>query len=76
MLNRFISVSPEAASQGTMVNCASFAAGIIEGMMHVAGFTNTKVDAVYTHAGSVQAVEEHMNVTFIVSLDGHKHSPR
>lgn len=76
ILHKYISVSPEAAYQGTMVNCASFAAGIIEGMMHIAGFTKTKVDAVYTHAGSPQAVEEHMNVTFIVTLDGLKLSPR
>jgi hypothetical protein len=76
ILNRFISISPEAAVQGTMANCASFAAGIVEGMMHIAGFPTTKVDAMYTHAGSAQAVDEHMNVTFIVSLDGAKLSPR
>lgn len=69
LLNRFISVSAEAAKEGSMVNCASLAAGIIEGMMQIAGFPNTKVEAVYTHSGSVQVVEDHMNVTFVVSLD-------
>jgi hypothetical protein len=57
-----------------MVNCASFAAGIVEGMMQLAGFTNTKVEAVYTHSGSMQVVEDHMNVTFVVSLDGPRKS--
>jgi hypothetical protein len=71
LLNKFISVSPEAAVSGNLVNCASFAAGIIEGMMHMAGFTRTKAEAVYTHSGTLQAVDEHMNVTFIVAFDGH-----
>jgi hypothetical protein len=71
LLQRFISVNPESALEGSMVNCSSFAAGIIEGMMKLAGYSKTRVDAVYTHSGSLQAVEEHMNITFIVSLDGH-----
>lgn len=71
ILNKYISVSPERALEGSMTNCSSFAAGIVEGMMRLAGFAKTKVEAVYTHSGSIQAVDEHMNVTFIVSLDGH-----
>ena len=74
LLNKFISISPEAAKEGNMVNCSSLAAGIVEGMMQLAGFTNTKVEAVYTHTGSMQVVEDHMNVTFVVSLDGPRKS--
>jgi hypothetical protein len=69
LLQKFISVSPESALEGSMINCSSFAAGIVEGMMKLAGFSKTKVDTVFTHSGSLQAVEEHMNITFIVSLN-------
>ena len=72
ILNRYISVSAEAAQTGSAVNCANFAAGIIEGMMRAAGFSKTKVDAVYTHAGSLELVDDPANVTFIVKLDGHE----
>ena len=73
ILNRYISVSGEAAQQNSAVNCANFAAGIIEGMMKTAGFTQTKVDAVFTHAGSLEVMDDPANVTFIVKLDGHDH---
>lgn len=69
ILNRFISISPEAAKESTMVNCAAFAAGIVEGMLRIAGFTTCKVDAVYTLAGSMDVVHEPQNVTFVVHLD-------
>ena len=72
ILNRYISVSAEAAQAGSAVNCANFAAGIIEGMMRTAGFSKTKVDPVYTHAGSLELVDDPANVTFIVKLDGHE----
>jgi hypothetical protein len=73
ILNRYISVSAEAAKEGSAVNCANFAAGIIEGMMKTAGFSLTKVDAVYTHAGTLEVVDDPTNVTFIVKLDGLEH---
>ncbi len=73
ILNRYISVSAEAAQAGSAVNCANFAAGIIEGMMRTAGFSRTRVDAVFTHAGSLELVDDPTNVTFIVKLDGHEH---
>lgn len=69
LLNRFISISAEAAKENTMVNCASFAAGIVEGMMRIAGFSNTKVEAAYTLAGSMEVMNEPQNVTFVVHLD-------
>ena len=74
VLNRFISVSPEAAKEGTMINCASFAAGIVEGMMRLAGFSRTSVEAVFTHSGSMQVLEDPAHVTFVVLLDGRSKS--
>jgi hypothetical protein len=68
LLNRFISISPEAAKDNTMINCACFAAGIVEGMMRIAGFRSTKVEAAYTLAGSIDVMNEPQNVTFVVHL--------
>ena len=70
LLNKFISVSMESAQEGTMVNCANFAAGIIEGMVKTGGFKHTKVEAVFTHSGTIEVVDEPGDVTFIVRTDG------
>lgn len=74
ILNRFVSVSPETAKEGTMVNVSSFAAGIVEGMMRLAGFSKSTVEAVFTYSGTLQVIDEPWNVTFVVSLDGHSKS--
>ena len=68
VLNRYISVSASEAAEGTMVNCATFAAGIVQGMMQTAGFLTTHVEALFTQAGSAQV--DPMNVTFVVRLGG------
>jgi hypothetical protein len=70
ILNRYMSVSQDAAKDGNMINCTSFAGGIIEGMMKTAGFSTTKVDAVYTHAESDQVINDPANITFIVKIEG------
>ena len=70
ILNKYISVSESEANANSMVNCAYFAAGIIEGMMQIASFKDTRVDAVFTHAGSLLVVDDPMNVTFVVRIDG------
>jgi len=71
LLNRYISVSLESAQEGTMVNCANFAAGLIEGMLKTGGFERAKVDAVFTHNDTpISVVEDPVNVTFIVKTDG------
>lgn len=67
ILNKYISISENEALENSMVNCAYFAAGIIQGMMHVAGFTTVKVEAVFTLAGNIQVIDEPANVTFIVT---------
>jgi hypothetical protein len=67
ILNRYISISSEAAEEGSMVNCANFAAGIIEGMLQTAGFNTVKVDAAYTNSGR-DIVDDPVNVTFIVKI--------
>ena len=72
LLNRYISVSPEAAKERNMVNCASFAAGIIEGMMRIAGFSSTTVEAVYTPSAGMDVTEDPVNVTFVVRIDGQR----
>jgi trafficking protein particle complex subunit 5 len=72
ILNKYMSVSTEAARENSMINCTNFAAGIIEGMMHSAGFPNTKVDAAYTHSGSLDVVNDPTNITFIVHVNKPK----
>jgi len=66
LLNKFISISESDASANNMVNCAYFAAGLIEGMMHSASFKQTRVEALFTHAGSVKV--DPMHVTFVVRI--------
>ncbi len=76
ILNRYISVSPDAAQDSSMVNCCYFAAGVIEGMMHEAGFIRAKVEAAYTHAGTMDVVNDPGNITFIVHVTGNKEHSR
>ncbi len=67
ILNRYISVTIESAEEGSMVNCANFASGIIEGMLKTAGF-KVKVEAAFTHSVGREIVDDPVNVTFIVRI--------